>query len=281
MNPLSLGDTEVYHLCASRFRLDGGTMFGVVPRPLWEKVSPPDERNRVELACNCLLVQQEHDLTLVDTGCGSTFTPKEREIFAFDPGLSLPKALAAAGFAPDQVTRVVLTHLHFDHAGGALELVEGGLRPTFPQATYWVQRGEWTDALQGVSIMKSSYRPEALLPLEESGQLRLLAGDTDLDGQLATFVTGGHTAHHQGVVVRASGRTLVYPGELVPTRAHLRLHWNMAYDMFPHHTLTRKQAFLAQALAGDWIIAWDHDPQVAWSRLVWAGGQYQTAEVEL
>lgn len=281
MQVLLLGDVEVYHLCASRFRLDGGTMFGVVPRPLWEKVSPPDERNRVELACNCLLVRQGHDLTLIDTGCGSTFTPKEQEIFAFDPAHTLPLALAAAGFTPDQITRVVLTHLHFDHAGGAVELVKGNLRPTFPQATYLVQRGEWVDALQGLSIMKSSYRPETLLPLEASGQLYLLDGDTDLDGQLATWVTGGHTAHHQGVRVRAGGHTLVYPGELVPTRAHLRRHWNMAYDMFPHHTLTRKQAFLTQALAEDWIIAWDHDPELAWSRLAAAGEEYRALRVEL
>ncbi|MSR81936.1 MAG: MBL fold metallo-hydrolase [Candidatus Latescibacteria bacterium] len=281
MQRLLLGNIEVYHLCASRFRLDGGTMFGVVPKLLWEKVSPPDARNRVELACNCLLVRQDQVLTLVDTGCGSTFTSRELEIFAFDPAHSLTKALAANGFTPDQVTRVVLTHLHFDHAGGALEWVDGRLRPLFPRARYLVQRGEWADALQGVSIMKSSYRPEALLPLKASGQLHLLDGDTDLDGQLSTWVTGGHTAHHQGLVVRAGSQTLVYPGELVPTRAHLRPHWNMAYDMFPHHTLTRKKVFLDQALAEGWIIAWDHDPRVAWSRLVSAGDHCQAAEFEL
>ena len=281
MQRLSLGKVEVYHLCASRFRLDGGTMFGVVPRPLWEKVSSPDARNRVALACNCLLVQQDQDLTLVDTGCGDTFTPREHEVFAFDPGHTLTRALGDAGFTPDQVTRVVLTHLHFDHAGGALELVNGVLRPLFPRATYLVQRGEWTAALQGLSIMKSSYRPEALLPLEASGQLKFLDGDADLDGQISTWVTGGHTAHHQGVLVRSGGETLVYPGELVPTRAHLRPHWNMAYDMFPFHTLTHKKAMLARALAEGWIIAWDHDPGVAWSRLAGAEGQFQAVEVDL
>lgn len=279
MEPLCLGDIEVYHLCASRFRLDGGTMFGVVPKTLWEKVAPPDQRNRVELACNCLLVRQDRDLTLVDTGCGSTFSPREQEIFAFAPGYTLPEVLAAAGFTPDQVTRVVLTHLHFDHAGGALELVDGSLRPAFPRAAYLAQRGEWNDALQGYSIMKSSYRPESLRPLEASGQLHLLDGDTDLDGQLGTLVTGGHTAHHQAVVLRAGGHTLVYPGELVPTRAHLRLHWNMAYDMFPYQTLTRKQAFLAQALAEGWLIAWDHDPGLPWSRLAAAGEHIQAVAV--
>lgn len=276
---LQLGRLEVYPLCASRFRLDGGTMFGVVPKPLWEQVFAPDERNRVELACNCLLLRQGGELTLVDTGCGAAWTAREQEIFAFDPAYTLANALAAAGFAPDQVTRVILTHLHFDHAGGALAAPEGS--PLLPRATYLVQRGEWEDAMQGHSIMKSSYRPEALRPLQESGQLRLLDGDTDLDGEVSLVVTGGHTAHHQGVWVRAGGHTLVYPGELIPTRAHLRLHWNMAYDMFPFHTLTRKKAFLAQALAERWIIAWDHDPHLCWSRLAGTAENLVLAEVEI
>jgi glyoxylase-like metal-dependent hydrolase (beta-lactamase superfamily II) len=269
---LQLGDLEVYHLCASRFRLDGGTMFGVVPRPLWEQVLAPDQRHRVELACNCLLLRQAGELTLIDTGCGSQWTPREQEIFAFDPAHTLAGALAAAGFAPEQVTRVILTHLHFDHAGGA---------PFLPRAAYLVQRGEWEDAVQGRSIMKSSYRPEVLRLLQESGRLRLLEGDTELDGEISLVVTGGHTAHHQGVWVRAGGHTLVYPGELLPTRAHLRPHWNMAYDMFPYHTLTRKRAFLAQALAEGWIIAWDHDPQLRWSRLEGDGENLLPAEVEI
>ncbi|MBI2506470.1 MAG: MBL fold metallo-hydrolase [Candidatus Latescibacteria bacterium] len=281
MHRLQLDGLEVFHLCASRFRLDGGTMFGVVPRPLWEKVLPPDERNRVELSCNCLLVRQGKNLTLIDTGCGSTFTPREQDIFAFDTSHTLSRALAEAGFAPEQVTRVLLTHLHFDHAGGALHFEGGRLRPLFTQATYLVQRGEWEDALQGHSIMKSSYRPQALLPLEESGQLRLLDGDTPLDGHLSTFVTGGHTAHHQGIMIRTDTHTLVYPGELVPTRAHLRLHWNMAYDMFPYQTLTRKRDFLARAAVQHWIVAWDHDPALPWNRLEASGGQFTPVGVEI
>ncbi|MCC7262125.1 MAG: MBL fold metallo-hydrolase [Candidatus Latescibacteria bacterium] len=268
---LHLGDLQVQHLPASRFRLDGGTMFGVVPRPLWEQVSPPDARNRVELACNCLLVRQAGGLTLVDTGCGQEWAPREQEIFAFDPVHTLVAALSRAGVQPEQITRVVLTHLHFDHAGGTVHRREGQLQPLFTNATYLVQRGEWEEALAGVSIMKSSYRPDALQPLGRSGQLRLLDGDTDLDGELSVFVTGGHTAHHQGVCIRAGGRTLLYPGELVPTQAHLRLHWNMAYDMFPYQTLTRKKAFLAEAVTRQWILAWDHDPHLPWSRIIGDG----------
>lgn len=277
---LRLGEIEITPLCASRFRLDGGAMFGVVPRPLWEKPCPPDERNRIELACNCLLIRAAGDLTLIDTGCGDRFTPREQEIFSFDLALSIEKALAQAGVRREEISQVILTHLHFDHAGGALTLAQDGLRPTFPQAVYLVQRGEFEDALQGRSIMKSSYRPEDLRPLEHSGQLRFLEGDTRLGPHLSTAVTGGHTAHHQGVCIQAGGRTLVYPGELVPTRAHLRLHWNMAYDMFPFQTLTRKREFLEQAGSQGWIVAWNHDPACPWSRLVRQGENWAATEVE-
>lgn len=278
---LSLGDTEVIPLRASRFRLDGGTMFGVVPRPLWEQVAPPDARNRVELACNCLLVRQAAGLTLVDTGCGQDWSARESEIFGFDPAWTIAGALASLGIAPGQVGQVVLTHLHFDHAGGAVQFREGEWRPLFPAARYLVQRGEWQDALAGISIMKSSYRPEALRPLADSGQLELLDGDTDLGGGLTTFVTGGHTAHHQGVLVRGDGRTLAFPGELVPTRSHLRLHWNMAYDMFPYQTLTAKKRFLAEALAKGWLVAWDHDAEVFASYLSGDSEQVRAVEVEI
>ncbi len=270
---LSFGDLELIQLRASRFRLDGGTMFGVVPRPLWERASPPDALNRVELGCNCLLVKQPGDLTLIDTGCGEAWTAREEQIFALDPQHTLRTALAAAEVCPEQITRVILTHLHFDHAGGAVWAPAGRAVPLLSNASYFVQRREWQDALAGVSIMKSSYRPEQLMPLQESGQLSFLDGDTVLDDQISTFVTGGHTAGHQGVRIEAGGRTLVYPGELLPTNAHLRLHWNMAYDMYPYQTLSRKSAFLDQAQALGWIIAWDHDPRLCWSRLVGPPGQ--------
>ncbi|MBM3280948.1 MAG: MBL fold metallo-hydrolase [Candidatus Handelsmanbacteria bacterium] len=277
----NVGELEVFHLRASRFRLDGGTMFGVVPRPLWERASPPDGRNRVELACNCLLVRQPGQLTLIDTGCGQDWTPREQEIFAFDPNHSLSLALASLGVRPEEINRVILTHLHFDHAGGATHNQGGHPVPLFPNAAHLVQRREWEDALDGVSIMKSSYRPECLLPLEQRGLLHLLDGDTRLDGAMSLFVTGGHTAGHQGVRIAGGGRTLVYPGELLPTAAHLRLHWNMAYDMFPYQTLLSKRAFLAQAQAGNWTLALNHDPHRRWSRLVERAGGLEAEEAEI
>ena len=279
MQQLQLGNMRVYHLCATRFRLDGGAMFGVVPRTLWEQQAPPDDRNRIAMACNCLLVQTGEDLTLIDTGVGTHYSPKERDLFGIDPNTSLPEALRQCGFGPEDVTRVILTHLHFDHAGGALAPDEGGLRPAFPAATYVIQRGEWEDAFERRSIMRRSYHLEALSKLEASDQVRFIGGDVDLAPGFTTWVTGGHTAHHQGVYVRGGGQTLVYPSELIPTRAHISPYWNMAYDMEPYQALLRKQALLEQACAEDWIVAWNHDPQQAWSRLRREGNRYVATDV--
>ena len=280
MSRLVLGDIEIIHLCAGRFRLDGGAMFGVVPKPLWETPAPPDERNRIEMKCNCLLVRTGDELVLIDTGLGDSFTPKEQDLFGVDPDIRLLAALAGAGFQPDQITQVVLTHLHFDHVGGALRHTAAGLQPTFPRATYAIQQGEWDDALQGRSIMKTSYQPENLKILERSGQIRFIQGDVDLGSGISTFITGGHTEYHQGIFIRADGQTLVYPSELIPTRAHLPPYWNMAYDMFPYQTLTRKRELLQQAWEQNWIVAWNHDPQRAWSRVRREGSHFIAIDLE-
>ena len=277
---VELGDFAISSLCAGRFRLDGGSMFGVVPKPLWEKQMPADEYNRIVMACNCLLVRTPQALVLVDTGYGDHLAPKERDIYGIEDETSITTALADAGFSPDDITHVVLTHLHFDHANGVLSGGGDELLPTFPRATYLIQEGEWRDALKGRSTMKTTYRPDELRLLEASGQVELIGGDTELFPGLTTFVTGGHTEYHQGVHLEANGQTLVYPAELVPTRLHIRLYWNMSYDMFPYQTLTRKREFLAEASSRNWIIAWDHDPQIPFSTLQGREDRYRANDLE-
>jgi glyoxylase-like metal-dependent hydrolase (beta-lactamase superfamily II) len=267
MHRLCLGELEVIHVAGGFFRLDGGTMFGVVPKPLWEREMPADERNRVRLACNCLLLRAPGERVLIDTGFGERFADRERDLYGMEPDPTLRRSLAQAGLSPQDLTLVVLTHLHFDHFGGCLFEENGLLRPAFPNAVHLVQRGEWSDALHNRSTMKSSYRPEELRFLQENAQVRFLDGDAQLTPFLSALVTGGHTEQHQGLLIRSGGQTLAYPGELVPTRAHLRPYWNMSYDMFPYQTLRRKQDFVERACAQGWIVAWDHDPQTPWSRL--------------
>ncbi len=270
MQKLQLGNTEILHVRAGDFRLDGGAMFGVVPRALWSRVCPPDELNRIGLACNCIILRRPDALVLVETGCGDRFTEKERHIFAIG-GSSLSSALHQLGLEPESITHVVLTHLHFDHAAGALEMKGEDLIPVCPNATHFVQRGEWDDALAGKSVMKSSYIVEDLEALSRSGRVEYLHGDADILPGLSVQVTGGHTPHHQAVVARDGGQTLVYAGDLIPTRAHLSPYWIMAYDMNPYETLLKKRELVERASSEGWIIAWDHDAEMAFSTLTREG----------
>lgn len=264
---LDLGGVEVLPLLAGRMRLDGGAMFGVVPRPLWQRACPPDDRNRIDNACRGLLVRTRDGLALVDTGCGDRFDERSREIFAVDPEVTLLAALHEAGVAAAEITHVVLTHLHFDHAAGAVIQRDGGLHPLFPGAVHVVQRGEWEDARKGISIMRSSYAPA---DLEALGAVRweLAEGDGPVLPQLSVQVTGGHTRHHQAVWVHGGRRRLLFPGDILPSRHHLSPYWIMAYDMFPHQTLRVKGALVRRVHEEGCVLAWDHDPEGPFSRLV-------------
>lgn len=242
-------------------------MFGVVPRPLWEKQSPPDERNRVANACRCLLLRTDEHTVLIDTGCGDRFDDRGRDIFAVDTDIDLRTSLSAVGVEPADITHVLFTHLHFDHSAGALVRDGNGLAPLFPQATHLVQRGEFEDALAGRSIMRASYLADDLTTLTDDVSWQLICGDDEVLPGVRVLVTGGHTQHHQAVLVHGSSATVLFPGDILPTQAHLSPYWVMAYDMFPHDTLLRKQALTRQAADNGWIVAWDHDPDRPFSRL--------------
>ena len=265
MRSLNLGDVEVIHINGGFFRLDGGTMFGVVPKTMWEKQIACDSRNRIRLACNCLLVRTPDVLALVDTGFGTRFDDQSRDIYGIEDTTILD-SLTEAGIAPEDIDLVVFTHLHFDHLAGSLREVEGTLQATFPRATHCVQRGEWRDACDGRSTMRSSYRPTDLDALKSQVALNLLYGDSELTPHISTFLTGGHTEWHQGVVVTGKDQRLIFQATSY-LRAHLRTYWNMAYDLFPLQTIERKKQCIRDAIHNDWIIAWDHDPEQPWSRL--------------
>jgi glyoxylase-like metal-dependent hydrolase (beta-lactamase superfamily II) len=266
-----VGDLRIHALEAGLQRLDGGAMFGVVPKPLWEKRIPADERNRIPLALRCLLVEAPEALVLVDTGVGNKEEEKFREIYGVenegDP-TRLEDAVRAAGHHPDDVGIVILTHLHFDHAGGATVLREdGSVAPAFPRARYVVQRGELEFAGRRNERIRASYLPHNFEPVTEAGLWDLVEGAGEVTPGVRVLPTPGHTPHHQSVLVESGGETACYLADVCPTAAHVPLPWIMGYDLDPLATLESKRGLWERARAEEWLLVFEHDPRIPWGRL--------------
>jgi glyoxylase-like metal-dependent hydrolase (beta-lactamase superfamily II) len=242
-------------------------MFGVVPRTLWERVAPPDERNRIQMSSTPLLVRTPERQVVIDLGLGDKYDARLRERYAIEPA-PLPELLALAGTRPEEIQTVVCTHLHWDHAGGATWRDSAGrLHPTFPRATYLVQRREWHDAHHPTERNQASYMPEDFLPLAEAGRLALLDGPGPIAPGLSAVHLGGHTAALQGVLIHTAAGTLLTLNDLVPQVAHLPYPFVMGYDLYPLETLARRKQLLPQAVLERWIVAFVHDPAVTFARL--------------
>lgn len=275
---IRLGEIELTIVSGGRFRLDGGAMFGIIPKPLWERLVTPDERNRIPMATNCVLVRTAGRTALIDTGLGTKWATRERDLFALEGG-TIVDSLAEVGVAPDAVDMVLYSHLHLDHAGGGTAWAPRDpddsqadrsprvARPVFPRARYVAQRGEWEDALANHSTMKVTYLPENLHPLQEASVLDLVEGDVEVLPGTRTLVTGGHTRFHQAITFSSGGQNAIYLGDIVPTIRHLRPPYNMAYDLDPYQTMERKRELLERACEEEWLVLWDHDPEIAVGRI--------------
>lgn len=257
---------------AGRIRLDGGAMFGVVPKPLWERRIEPDDRNRIPLSMRCLLVRTGGTTVLVDTGIGNKESEKFEEIYGVEnegrPTL-LEDGLRAWGVEPGEVDLVLCTHLHFDHAGGAtVRDGDGEIRPAFPGARYVIRRGEWEFAHRDNPRIQASYLAHNFDPLEAAGVVDFIEEDTEVAPGVHAVRTPGHTPHHQSVLLEAGDDTLFYPADLVPTEAHVPLPWIMGYDVEPLRTLASKREWLGRAGREGWVVIFEHDPQTAygWAR---------------
>ena len=260
---MKFGAFEIYTLTDGRFRLDGGAMFGVVPKVLWEKCCPADEKNRIQLALTCLLIRANGKNILVDTGLGSKTDEKFDQMFAVERTPPLHDSLKKVGLSADDIHMVINTHLHFDHAGGNTVREENGaLVPAFPKAKYFIQRGEFEDAARANERTKASYRRENFTPIAHVNQWEFLDGDTELLPGITVMVTSGHTRHHQGVKLESEGKIAFYLGDLIPTVSHLPLPYIMGYDLYPLQTLETKRWVLDQAYEEKWMLVFEHDPRV-------------------
>lgn len=274
----AVGGARVSVLSDGTIALDGGAMFGVVPRVVWEKRDPPDERNRVTLGLNVALIEAGGKRVLVDTGMGDRWSEKEVRMYRIDRSTTLLDGLRGRGLAPEDIDVVVNTHLHFDHAGGNTRRAGDRIVPTFPRARYVVQRGEWEDARHPHERSRASYREDDFVPLAEAGRLDLIDGEAEVAPGVRAVPVGGHTTNHQMVVVADGGETLVVPTDLLPTASHLPLPFVMGYDLFPVATLEAKRRLLSSAAEGGWRVLFYHDPRTPVGRVRRDGESY-TLEV--
>lgn len=249
------------------FKLDGGAMFGVVPKPLWNKLNPADEQNRCTWAMRCLLYEADRrdsppGLLLVDTGIGDKQDAKFFGHYDLHGDASLLTSLRNAGYSEADVTDVLLTHLHFDHVGGAVKRLGEKLTPVFPNATYWTHSAHWNWATKPNPREKASFLAENILPLEESGQLQFLDEKPLPFAGVELVYVDGHTEKMALPVFRINGRTVAYVADLIPSSAHVPLPYVMSYDMRPLITMEEKSRLLQQAAREDWVLVFEHDPTV-------------------
>lgn len=270
-NQFRIGSLVCWTLEGARQHLDGGAMFGVVPKPLWQRRILADERNRIPLAMRCLLVEHPRGLVLIDTAVGNKDDAKFRDIYGIENAgnpTQLEDAIRQAGHQPEDVRWVINTHLHFDHAGGdTIRDASGEVVPAFVNATYIVQQRELEYARSRNERIRASYLPDNFEPLVSAGRFGLLEGDAEILPGIRTLHTPGHVPFHQSVLVQDGGQTVCFLGDLCPTSAHLPAAWIMGYDVEPLVTLETKKRVLQQAANENWWLIFEHDPVVLRGRV--------------
>lgn len=268
MHRLTLGDFELTVISDGTYYLDGGAFFGVVPKTMWEKKAQADEKNRVHVGLNSLVIRTGEKTVLVETGIGNKLP--ERVARHFSPQCKLLDNMAAAGVSPDEVDVVINTHLHFDHCGwNTIRNTSGNVVPTFPRATYYTQKGEWEHGCLQLERDAVSYMTDNYDPLIRSGQMQLLSTPAWTTHQIVPGVCirvlPGHTRHMQAVMIESQGKKACYISDLIPTTAHLEPTWVMAFDLFPLETIENKKKVYEESLPERWLTVFTHDPQIPWA----------------
>lgn len=259
---MKIGNYHLTSIETGRFALDGGAMFGVVPWVFWSKSNPPDDRQRITLAARCLLIRGEGRTILVDTGNGAKWNEKLKDIYRLDNSrFTLESSLASAGVTPEEITDVILTHLHFDHCGGSTKFVDGKLVPSFPNAVHYVQRAHWELSQDPSDRDRASFMKDDFMLLHERGMLKLVDGEQELFPGISVVVCNGHTMAQQLPKISDGTTTLLFCCDLVPTTTHIPFPYIMGYDLRPLVTLEEKKRLLPQAEREGWILFFEHDPE--------------------
>jgi glyoxylase-like metal-dependent hydrolase (beta-lactamase superfamily II) len=278
---MHFGDFEVHYLDGGAFRLDGGAMFGVVPKVLWDKKSPPDEINRIRLRANSLLVRTGRQNIVIETGNGTIWEPKQRAIFAIQVGDPLVESLRKFDAKPDQIDLIINSHLHFDHAGGNTRLQGDHIVPAFRNARYFVQRAELEHAMNPTERDRASYFAHHFQPISDAGQWELLDGDAEIVPGITVERIPGHNASIQAVVLRGGNKSLAFVADLLPTRHHIPLPWTMAYDLYPLQSLETKRAWVPRLIKESALVVFGHDPDLAVASLQEQGTKIVAEPVDL
>ena len=268
---ISVGSIRIHAIESGIQWLDGGAMFGVVPKPLWQRRIPTDDQNRIPLALRCLVIESPDELVLVDTGIGNKESEQFHELYGVENAgnpTRLEDGIRAAGFMPDDIGIVLSTHLHFDHAGGnTFQDFEGNIRPAFQNARYVVQRGEFDFAHSGNERVRASYLSQNFDPIQEAGLWDFVEGATEVVPGVKVLPTPGHTPFHQSVVIESDGEIACFLADVCPTAAHIPLPWIMGYDLEPLVTLESKKKLWALARDQEWLLIFEHDLLIPWGRL--------------
>jgi methylmalonyl-CoA epimerase len=260
----TLGDLELVTLSDGFFALDGGAMFGTVPRSLWEKRLPPDDANRIPLTMRPLVVRSGTHTMIIDAGCGDKMDAKSAQIYKLDRRYHLDHSLAEAGLTVEDIDIVLASHLHFDHVGGFTAKGAGGsIVPRFPKAKYVAHRAEWEDATHPHERNRASYIQENFVPLKDAGVLTLVDDGAEIMPGVRYRRSGGHTAHHQVVTIESGGKTAVFTADMYPTSVHILDPWLMGYDLYPMDTLGFKRTFAPEAIEREYLLFFEHDPSMA------------------
>jgi glyoxylase-like metal-dependent hydrolase (beta-lactamase superfamily II) len=277
---MKIGEFQLYSIVTSEFRLDGGAMFGIIPKPLWERKAPPDDRNRIKMVTRSLLLVSDKKRILVDTGNGNKWQEKFREIYEIDTSVkNLDSSLARVGLSTDDITDVLCTHLHFDHAGGNTSIKEARIVPTFPNADYWIQNENWELANSPNEKDQGSFMEADWAVLAENDMVNLVDGKEAFIPGIEIILTYGHTTGQMHPLISDESKTLLYCGDLIPMSAHIPLPWVMAYDIQPVVTIHEKKQHLSRAVDENWILFFEHDPELQACTVQFDGKHYKPKDL--